>query len=235
LLDSFSKNNHISNFIKIRPVEAQLFHADRRTDGRPDMTKLRVAFRNFANVLSTLLYNPNSLHISSLIYVINNIWKSSRTNKSFRGCLRTTILIYTRVLAVILHAFFTTMNNLSQGCTNSKRQVCRETTVAPKICWSPVWNLFNVTLSGLRILRWLLNFWKTVVPYMLSLTVVVDSGKVDTSCQERYPTQKDAIYAVVVVKIDCDVGRRLPSVAVRGSTQHYRLLWCGTGNNTKKK
>jgi hypothetical protein len=46
--------------MKIRPVRAELFHADRqtdgrtggqtdrRTDGRTDMTKLRVAFRNFA-------------------------------------------------------------------------------------------------------------------------------------------------------------------------------------------
>jgi len=31
--------------MKILPVEAELFHADRRTD----MTKLIVAFRNFAN------------------------------------------------------------------------------------------------------------------------------------------------------------------------------------------
>jgi hypothetical protein len=31
--------------IKIRPVGAELFHADRRTD----MTKLTIAFRNFAN------------------------------------------------------------------------------------------------------------------------------------------------------------------------------------------
>jgi hypothetical protein len=31
--------------MKIRPVEAELFHAD----GQTDMTKLIVAFRNFAN------------------------------------------------------------------------------------------------------------------------------------------------------------------------------------------
>ena len=41
----FSKNTHITTCIKIRPFGAQ-FHADRRT---ADMTKLRVAFRNFAN------------------------------------------------------------------------------------------------------------------------------------------------------------------------------------------
>jgi hypothetical protein len=35
----------ILNFMEIRPVEAKLFHADRRTD----TTKLMVAFRNFAN------------------------------------------------------------------------------------------------------------------------------------------------------------------------------------------
>jgi hypothetical protein len=34
-----------SNFMKIRPVGAELFHFD----GRTDMTKLIVAFRNFAN------------------------------------------------------------------------------------------------------------------------------------------------------------------------------------------
>jgi hypothetical protein len=29
----FSKNIQISNFMKIRPVEAELLHADRRPDG----------------------------------------------------------------------------------------------------------------------------------------------------------------------------------------------------------
>jgi hypothetical protein len=41
----FSTNAQISNFIKIRPVEAELFHAD----GQADMKKLIVAFRNIAN------------------------------------------------------------------------------------------------------------------------------------------------------------------------------------------
>jgi len=43
-LDRLSKNILISNFTKIRPVEAQLFHAN----GRADMTILVVPFRNFA-------------------------------------------------------------------------------------------------------------------------------------------------------------------------------------------
>jgi len=37
----------MSNLIKIRLVEAELFHPDRRTD----MMKLIRAFRNFANAL----------------------------------------------------------------------------------------------------------------------------------------------------------------------------------------
>jgi len=43
-LNSFPKNAQISNFIKFRPEGFRLFHAD----GRTDMTKLIVAFRNFA-------------------------------------------------------------------------------------------------------------------------------------------------------------------------------------------
>jgi hypothetical protein len=42
-MDTFSKNIQITNLIKTRPVEAELFHADRQTD----MTKLAAAYRNF--------------------------------------------------------------------------------------------------------------------------------------------------------------------------------------------
>jgi len=40
----------MSNFIKIRPEGAELFHADRRTD----MTKPIIAFRNFGKALKTV-------------------------------------------------------------------------------------------------------------------------------------------------------------------------------------
>ena len=36
-----------SNFMKIRPVGAELFHAN----GQTDLAKLKVAFRNLANAL----------------------------------------------------------------------------------------------------------------------------------------------------------------------------------------
>jgi hypothetical protein len=36
IFDSLSKNVQISNFMEIRPVGAELFHVDRRTDGRTD-------------------------------------------------------------------------------------------------------------------------------------------------------------------------------------------------------
>jgi hypothetical protein len=41
----FSKNNQISNFMELCPVGDELF----RADGRADMMKLTVAFRNFVN------------------------------------------------------------------------------------------------------------------------------------------------------------------------------------------
>ena len=37
------------NLTKIREVGAESFHADGRTDGQADMTKLTVTLRNFAN------------------------------------------------------------------------------------------------------------------------------------------------------------------------------------------
>jgi len=40
----FWKNTQISNFMKIRPVGADVFHADGQTD-----VKLIIAFSNFAN------------------------------------------------------------------------------------------------------------------------------------------------------------------------------------------
>jgi len=35
--------------MKIRPVEAELFHADKRTEGLTDMTKIIAALRDLAN------------------------------------------------------------------------------------------------------------------------------------------------------------------------------------------
>jgi len=49
LSTGFSKNSQICNSMKIGPLGADLFHADRRTDGWTDLTMLIVAFLNFAN------------------------------------------------------------------------------------------------------------------------------------------------------------------------------------------
>jgi hypothetical protein len=64
-LDRFSKNPQTSEFIKIRPVEAELFHEDRGTYGRTDMTKPTVAFSNFANAPK-----KNSQLLNKFFYVI---------------------------------------------------------------------------------------------------------------------------------------------------------------------
>ena len=65
-LDRFSKNTQISDLIKVRPVEAELFHADGQangeTDRREDITKLIDVFRNFANAPKNVY--KFSLHIS---------------------------------------------------------------------------------------------------------------------------------------------------------------------------
>ena len=52
VLNRFSKNHQVSDFIKIRPEEAEFVCTDRQTDGQTDgqtgMTELMIAFRNFA-------------------------------------------------------------------------------------------------------------------------------------------------------------------------------------------
>jgi hypothetical protein len=64
----FSKNPQISDFMKISPVGAELFHTDGRTDGqRTDMTKVLVTSRNFANA-------PNKMETCHLGYAVSEIW-----------------------------------------------------------------------------------------------------------------------------------------------------------------
>jgi hypothetical protein len=50
------KRPQITNLMKIRPVGAELFHADGQRDGWSDMTKLIVAFNNFANAPKQSFY-----------------------------------------------------------------------------------------------------------------------------------------------------------------------------------
>ena len=50
-IDRFSRSPQIPNFMKIRPVRAELFRADRRTD----TTKLIVAVRNSGNAPTALV------------------------------------------------------------------------------------------------------------------------------------------------------------------------------------
>ena len=57
----FQKNTQVSNFMKIRPVRAELFRAYRRTDGWTDTTKLIVDFFNFAKEPKNPTRRPHSV------------------------------------------------------------------------------------------------------------------------------------------------------------------------------
>jgi hypothetical protein len=69
----------ISNFMKIRPVGAELFRADGRTDGRTDrqtdMTELTAAFDNYTNAPKNVQNNlrrgvrTHCFYISRLLYL----------------------------------------------------------------------------------------------------------------------------------------------------------------------
>ena len=61
---NFGKNILIQNLMKIRPVVADLFNAQGRSDGQIEMTKLIVAFHNFAKAPNIALTFQRPLHIS---------------------------------------------------------------------------------------------------------------------------------------------------------------------------
>jgi hypothetical protein len=46
--------------MKIRPVGAELFHVDRRADGRTDMTRVVVAFRSFSKAPKNVTKNDQN-------------------------------------------------------------------------------------------------------------------------------------------------------------------------------
>jgi hypothetical protein len=59
------------SFIKIRPLWSDSFHEDRRTDWQKDMTKLIVAFRNFADAPKKYFESCKKAHIKTkYVYVL---------------------------------------------------------------------------------------------------------------------------------------------------------------------
>lgn len=66
----FSRNNientQISNFMKIYPVGALLFHVDRQTDLQTDITTLIVAFCNFASACTNLVFCLYGIFVHSV-------------------------------------------------------------------------------------------------------------------------------------------------------------------------
>ena len=93
--------------MKILPVGAELFHADRRTDG--DTTKLIVAFRNFENAPKTLkMTNKCSTPQYNMVLEIVCTIKR-KTVKSYAFCRRfiieLTALIQITLISVVLNQF----------------------------------------------------------------------------------------------------------------------------------
>jgi hypothetical protein len=79
LLDRFSKNNQIWNCMKTCPLEAKLFHADRRTDEQTGMTKLIAASRNFTNAPKQ--ERSDIISILTCQSLIFRLYREARTEK----------------------------------------------------------------------------------------------------------------------------------------------------------
>jgi len=84
-----------SNSMKIRSVGAKLLHVGRRTDGRTDMTKLTVAFRNF--------YAPINGFIKRSVRTLNRNGSNFFTlNQAFPCTGEATIKVRTTVCLQII-------------------------------------------------------------------------------------------------------------------------------------
>ena len=67
--------------MNIRPVGPELFYAEGLTDGRTDMTKLKAAFRNFANA------PENYAQCSHCVYALCCVVYGSQEKKNSDFCL----------------------------------------------------------------------------------------------------------------------------------------------------
>ena len=74
-LDRFSKNSQITNSWK-SSSKSRVVHADERTDSQTDMTKLKVPFRNFANV------SKNWETTQQIVWHYNPLSQMARLKKS---------------------------------------------------------------------------------------------------------------------------------------------------------
>ena len=89
-------DNHISNFMNIRPEKAESFHGDRQTN----MMKLKVAFSNFANAPISEVYKRNYLKLEETVFQNTQIFCSKTENQMFscKGnfyfCLFLNLLVY---------------------------------------------------------------------------------------------------------------------------------------------
>ena len=63
--------------MKIRPLGADLFRTDRRTDGQTDMTKRIVAFRNFAKAAKIKSIGRSCFHLSRDSSLCCNVCRQS--------------------------------------------------------------------------------------------------------------------------------------------------------------
>jgi hypothetical protein len=99
LLPNFNETSHfltdfrktqIPNFIKIRTVGTKIFHADRLTGGRTEMTKLGVGLPNSSNSPNKVIrQNPYIFPLLAqkrIIYILKSPCVSEKTGKVKRTC-----------------------------------------------------------------------------------------------------------------------------------------------------
>jgi len=135
-LERNSKNTQISNFMKILPVGAELF--SRRTDRRTDMTKLIVAFHNFANTLK------NCTGKSYVYWIVHHC-------DSWRIRDQLDVTIY----KVLFHLFYDQqVSDINTFIIRSLRHFYCITTLVVCSCFDVCWKFGVAGWGGIRVAGW---------------------------------------------------------------------------------
>jgi hypothetical protein len=162
----FSTNKEISNFIKICPLGAQLFHTeDEWTDGQTDMTTLTVAFCNFANMPKNSRKNTHTKNTPTLIWVIMGGQLKQTVNSSLS---QFNDVSWIRVSRNLVNLPFTYTHIRTQIIHNKTAHTHRKSTLFMRTAYGTYCQQNHISYRNISLWKCTNKIFMTVSTYIVS-------------------------------------------------------------------